>query len=80
MHVNFTANSSQKKARKGVTTSPNSSQWSEWDVSNVITMHSMFTSASTFNVDVSEWDVSSVIDMQGMFYVSSAFNSDISNW
>ena len=77
---NFTVNSSQKKASKGVATSPNSSQWSEWDVPNVIIMYSMFINPSTFNVDVSEWDVSSVIDMQDMFYVGSVFNSDISNW
>ena len=40
---------------------------SNWDVSNVKDMRSMFTGCKTFNQDISKWDVSNVTDMNYMF-------------
>ena len=51
---------------------------SEWDVSNVRYMNSMFTD-SQFNGDISKWDVRNVTNMSAMF-VNSKFNGDISKW
>ena len=52
---------------------------SEWDVSNVNDMSSMFENAEKFNGDISHWDVSHVTDMDCMFQ-GSIFNDDISRW
>ena len=54
------------------------SDLSEFCVSKVYDMYSMFNS-SNFNQDISNWDVSNVTDMSSMFY-SSAFHQDIGNW
>ena len=51
---------------------------SEWDVSKVKSMHSMFKD-SKFNGDISQWNVSNVKDMNYMF-CNAEFNQDISNW
>lgn len=51
---------------------------SEWDVSNVRNMASMFSNCN-FNCDLSKWDVSNVFRMDSMFE-NSKFNSDISMW
>ena len=51
---------------------------SNWDVSNVTNMESIFNS-SKFNGDLSNWDVSNVTNMRGMF-CNSVFDGDISNW
>ena len=40
---------------------------SEWDVSSVTDMNSMFGNAFSFNGDISSWDVSSVTDMSICF-------------
>ena len=65
---------------------------SEWDVSKVTNMKSMFQNASAFNGDISKWDVSKVTNMDNMFNGIPAdadfgfpqkpnkFNGDISNW
>ena len=53
---------------------------SEWDVSSVTDMSSMFAGASSFNGDISSWDVSSVTNMHRIFDHSSSFNGDISSW
>ena len=51
---------------------------SEWDVSKVKNMNSMF-SKSKFNGEISKWDVSNVENMALMF-CESQFNKDISKW
>ena len=51
---------------------------SEWDVSKVKDMGSMFK-MSRFNQDISNWNVSNVEEMWDMF-LDSNFNQDISDW
>ena len=51
---------------------------SEWNVSHVTNMKSMFA-GSCFTGDISNWNVSSVTDMSKMFD-DSQFDGDISNW
>ena len=41
---------------------------SNWDVSKVTDMNSMFYYAKSFNGDISNWDVSNVTDMSNMFW------------
>ena len=40
---------------------------SNWDVSNVKNMLSMFSGCIRFNIDISSWNVSNVTNMYGMF-------------
>ena len=51
---------------------------SNWNVSNVENMESMFDN-SKFNGDISKWNVSNVKNMSGMFGFNQ-FNKDISKW
>jgi surface protein len=53
---------------------------SDWDVSYVSDMSSLFRDYSTFNDDISSWDVSNVIDMSLMFWGAAHFSSDLSSW
>ena len=46
---------------------------SEWDVSNVKDMKSMFSRCIKFNCDLSNWDVHNVEDMCDMFYNCEKF-------
>ena len=41
---------------------------SNWDVSNVTTMWSLFKDATSLNGAISKWDVSNVTDMWGVFH------------
>ena len=52
---------------------------SQWDVSNVNFMDSMFMN-SRFNGDISGWDVRNVRSMKRMFAENSSFTGDISRW
>jgi surface protein len=53
---------------------------SDWDVSNVTIMDSLFQGASTFNEPIGDWDVSNVTSMFQMFANATAFNQDLSDW
>ncbi|TSE02546.1 BspA family leucine-rich repeat surface protein, partial [Aquimarina algiphila] len=50
------------------------------DLSNVTSMKSMFSRATSFNGDIGGWNVSNVTDMAGMFSGATSFNGDISKW
>jgi surface protein len=52
---------------------------SEWDVSNVKNMTSMFDD-SKFNRDISKWNVSNVTTMEDMFNCAQSFNQPIGDW
>ena len=49
---------------------------SDWDVSSVNYMYSMFDGAESFNQDISDWDVSSVTDMRYMFAGTDDLSDD----
>ncbi len=51
-----------------------------WDMSNVTSMNSMFSGATSFNVDIGSWDVSNVTSMDSMFSGATSFNGDIGSW
>jgi surface protein len=53
---------------------------SNWDVSAVTDMSSLFFYATEFNDDISNWDVSNVTSMHKMFAHAHKFNQDISGW
>ena len=53
---------------------------SQWDVSSVESMYSMFYRCSNFNCDISSWDVSKVKDMSRIFEGCTNFNQDLSKW
>ena len=52
---------------------------SNWDVSNVTNMASLFCMLADFDDDISDWDVSNVTNMGSMFKYSTV-SSDISGW
>lgn len=57
----------------------------EWDVSNITDMASMFEGCSAFKgggrySSMPNWDVSNVTNMEGMFKDNYLFNIDLSNW
>lgn len=55
---------------------------SDWNVSNVKTMSSMFFGCSEFKSNLSKWEtrVSNVRNMTYMFGRCKKFKSDLSNW
>ena len=53
---------------------------SEWDVSNVTGMYSMFFKCENFTQDISKWVVSKVKDMEAMFCGCKKFNTNVSQW
>ena len=55
---------------------------SDWDVSNVKSMNSMFFYCEELKStgDISKWDVSNVTDMSGMFAYCNYFNENLSSW
>ena len=55
---------------------------SDWDVSNVKSMNSMFFYCEELKSvgDISKWDVSNVEDMFSMFSNCENFNQDLSMW
>ena len=53
---------------------------SDWDVSEVTNMESLFAGMSSFNEDISEWDTSEVTNMEKMFEGAINFNQSIGEW
>jgi len=53
---------------------------SNWDVSQVTNMDSLFESKTSFNEDISSWDVSNVVDMSYMFKSATTFDKDLDSW
>ena len=53
---------------------------SNWDVSKVTSMRSMFAHARSFNQPLNNWDVSNVTDMGGMFLRARSFNQPLNKW
>ena len=53
---------------------------SNWIVTNVTGMASMFNNAINFNGDLSSWNTENVTTMNSMFSQDAAFNSDINGW
>ena len=47
---------------------------SNWDVSNVLNMQSLFMYANNFNNNISNWNVSSVTSMAQLFQDAYDFN------
>ena len=52
---------------------------SQWNVSNVTNMNSMFKNALSFS-HIGDWDVSSVNNMSYMFIYNTVFDRDLSAW
>lgn len=52
---------------------------SDWDVSKVTNMESMF-SFSSFDQPLDKWNVSNVTNMRSMFYKASDFNRPLNDW
>ena len=52
----------------------------EWDVSLVTSMSSLFLNAESFNADISDWNTSAVTSMAYMFNGARSFTQDITNW
>ena len=50
------------------------------DLSNVISMNSMFRGAGITNPDLSGWDTSNVTNMTAVFFDAVNFNGDITTW
>lgn len=53
---------------------------SDWDTSQVTSMHSLFSFKSDFNQDISGWDVSSVTVFIQMFRNADSFDKNLSCW
>jgi surface protein len=53
---------------------------SNWDVSNVTDMSSLFEGANSFNQPLNNWNVSNVTDMGLMFTFARSFNQPLNNW
>merc|ERR1712072_857250 len=53
---------------------------SNWDVSKVTNMRTMFSRSYKFNQDISNWDTSAVKDMGAMFKNALVFDQDLTKW
>jgi surface protein len=51
-----------------------------WDVSNVISMNSMFAHTPQFNQPIESWTTTYVSDTSYMFYNASVFNQPLNSW
>lgn len=53
---------------------------SNWDVSEVTNMESLFEDKKLFNDNINDWDVSNVTNMKRMFFNTNEFNMDLNDW
>jgi len=53
---------------------------SNWDVSKVTNMNSMFHDATKFNQPLNNWNVSKVTDMSEMFTHATKFKQSLNKW
>ena len=53
---------------------------SQWDVSSVTNMSSLFGDATSFNQPLNNWNVSNVTNMWRMFDDAHSFNQPLDNW
>ncbi|MEO1030190.1 MAG: BspA family leucine-rich repeat surface protein [Bacteroidota bacterium] len=56
------------------------SDFNDWDVSNVENFRSMFFDARLFNQPLANWQTTSATSMAGIFSSALAFNQPINNW
>lgn len=50
------------------------------DLTNVISLYSMFRDAASMNSSLNQWDVSGIENMAELFYGASSFNQNLSDW
>lgn len=50
------------------------------DLTNITSLGSMFSGATSFNGDLSTWNVSTITDMSFLFEAANNFNGNVSNW
>jgi surface protein len=53
---------------------------SNWDISKVTSISSMFQNATKFNEPLVGWNTSSVVNMNNLFNGASSFNQQINSW
>jgi surface protein len=53
---------------------------SNWDVSRVTDMRSLFVAKQYFNNNINHWDVSNVTNMSAMFHYACKFNQPLESW
>jgi surface protein len=53
---------------------------SNWDVSSVMDMRSMFQRAYKFNQSLNNWNIDNVQDFYLMFAETQSFNTSLSTW
>ena len=56
------------------------SDLSNWNVSNVKYMSSMFYNATSLISDLSNWNTNNITTMNFMFLGANSLTSDLSNW
>ena len=54
--------------------------FTNWDVSTITEMNSLFNGATNFNGDISTWNVENVTIMSSMFLSCKNFAGDLSSW
>ena len=52
----------------------------DWNVSCITDMDTIFKFSTTFNQDIGDWDVSNVTSFYQSFYYATSFNQDLSEW
>ncbi len=53
---------------------------SQWNVSEITSMNTLFSGAKIFDQPLNNWNVRKVLSMSGLFFGAEAFNQDINLW